>query len=210
MATKPELTCNLSTKSGRGLKGSQLAKALTVAAGVALVGTAEQASAASIDGIEVPDVLRFSEEAPLRLSGCGLREVMWVDLYFVAFYLEQPLRLHRQIRSRDVAKAVRVDIVFDGRIPEQMPEEWRSRLVDVLSRDLVRDLQNLFAELVTEDSLTVSYVPDAGESRVRFNGDVVQSYAGPELIDGLLALWIGPDPVSRNLRRLLLAGECAS
>lgn len=183
---------------------------MAVVGGVALASTAERASAAEIDGIQVPDELRFTDEQPLRLSGCGLREVMWVDLYFVAFYLERPLRRHRQIRSRDVAKAVRVDIVFDGRVPEQMPEEWRSRLVEVLSRDLVRDLQSLFSELVTGDSLTVSYAPNAGVSRVRFNGDVVGSYAGPDLIDGLLSLWIGPKPVSRNLRRLLLSGECAS
>jgi hypothetical protein len=40
------------------------------------------------------------------------------------------------------------------------------------------------------------------------NGRVVTTRPGSGLMDAMLDLWIGIDPISSNLKRLLLSGSC--
>ena len=162
--------------------------------------------AAEMDGVVLPDSLNIANNE-LVLSGCGIREVLWTDVYMVALYMPVPTRDARPIFDRALAKAVRVEIIYDGDVPEEMPTEWRRYLRQELSRDVFRAFRNLYSELEQGDVLLAGFTPGAGTA-VTVNNETVATSPDSNIVDALLELWIGHDPVSKNLRRLLLKGDC--
>ncbi len=172
----------------------------------ALICATPAARAANLDGFDFPDTL-VSPAGPLVLSGCGLREVLWYDVYAIGLYLAvSPIEPDR-IRRPDQAKLIRIEVLFDGDMPEDLPSEWRTHLDEILRRDVFKTFRELYRELKTGDRVTLAYTPAHGTS-VRLNGEPEIKSAGHGVMDALLELWLGPKPVSKNLRRLLLSGKC--
>lgn len=162
--------------------------------------------AADLDGTYFPDTME-TPAGPLVLSGCGLREVLWQDAYAIGLYLAgSPVEPDR-IRRPDQAKLIRIEVLFDGDIPEDLPSEWRTHLDEILRRDVLKTFRDLYRELKTGDRVTLAYTPAHGTS-VRLNDESEIKSAGHEVMDAFLELWLGPKPVSKNLRRLLLSGKC--
>ncbi len=179
--------------------------AATILAGVWSQGTA-QSSATEIDGVVFPDAVE-TDAGRLVLSGCGTREVLWHDVYAIGLYFPAPVRDQAAVLDPAQAKTVRIQVLFQGDFPEDMPEEWRDHLDDLLRRDIFRTFKDLYRELETGNVVTLSYAPETG-TKVALNGDLTIQTAGHKTIDAFLNLWLGAEPVSKNLRRLLLSGSC--
>ncbi len=178
--------------------------ALVAAAALAWGGAG--AGAADLDGVFLPDTAETGL-GPLVLSGCGLREVLWYDIYAVGLYFAEPAYDAATALDPARAKAARVEVLFEGDIPEDLPSKWRARLEDLLKRDVLRTFKDIYRELETGDTLTLSYAPERGTT-VELNGEKTLQAPGHEAMGAFLRQWLGPEPVSKNLRRLLLKGRC--
>jgi hypothetical protein len=148
---------------------------------------------------------------PLLLTSCGVREMWWQNLYLVSLYLPKPTRDVATILSSDIEKAVRLDVLYDGQIPESMPESWRLHLEQQrVPTEVMQQLTSVYAKVARVGSgavLFLAYAPGTG-TVVTLNGTEILHERGAALINALLNLWLGPDPESENLRRLLLQGSC--
>ena len=183
---------------------SVLARAALVAA---VSCAAPSAWAAEVAGVTLPPT-ETVQGRQLQLAGCAAREELWMELYALSLYLPPgtPTDAAR-IRDDGTAKLLRLDVTYDGRVPNGLPEDWARRLRDEVSREFMRTLRNQYNDLKGGDTVRISYVPGQGTT-LAVNGTAVATRPGSELMDSMLELWIGRDPVSGNMKRLLLSGPC--
>ena len=168
--------------------------------------TGPGARAGEINGVDLPASLMV-DRAELALASCGMREVMWTDVYAIAFYLPDGMQPESAMWDRAVAKTIRFDIVYDGEVPEDVPTEWRENLREVLSNDAYKMFRDAYADLNQGDVIAVSYTPDS-RTKVTVNDELILDRPGHDLVEAMLEICIGSDPVSGNLKRLLLKDSC--
>ena len=173
-----------------------------------LCGAAPAAMAAQVAGVTLPPA-EAVQGRQLRLAGCAVRESLWMELYAVSLYLPPgvPGTDPGRILDGGTAKLLRLDVTYDGRVPDGLPEDWAQRLRDEVGREFMRTLRNQYNQLKGGDTVRIAHVPGEG-STLSVNGRVVASRPGSDLMDSMLGLWIGRDPVSANIKRLLLSGSC--
>ncbi len=171
-----------------------------------LLSLSVRAEAADFEGIPLPDRLDAVDRS-FYLTSCGMREVLWYDLYLVSLYTEDRSNDLYRYRSTATPKAVRLEILYDGDVPDQIPSEWRSHLREEISREMFMVLQDLFQEVETNDVVVIAYEPQEGNA-LYVNGERQAFKPNGDLIHALLDLWLGQEPVSKNLRRLLLSESC--
>lgn len=182
----------------------------TCAALAITVVPAANARAAEIGGVTLPPTITYSDKQ-LALAGCGTREIsvffVGIDLYVISLYLPTPTTDVATILAPGTAKLVRLNVVYDGSMPDSLPDEWRTRIEDAVSAEMLRTLQGFYKRIRSGDVVTVGYAPDS-DTTLRINGEAVVSQSGNDLIDTMLRIWIGDSPISDNLKRLLLKGSC--
>jgi len=172
-----------------------------------LLGAATSAQAAQVAGITLSPT-ETVQGHQLLLTGCGVREELWMDLYAVSLYLPQGTAAEAsRIRDSSVPKLLQLDVTYDGSVPNGLPDDWAQRLREQVSREFIRTLQNQYNDLKYGDTVRIAYVPNGGTT-LSVNGRVVTTRPGSGLMDAMLDLWIGTDPISSNLKRLLLSGSC--
>ncbi len=164
------------------------------------------ARGADFEGFDLPDEISVFDRS-FEIRGCGIREVFWNDVYLLALYLPSDSPGGASIRDRGRSKAIRLEIVYDGTVPDDIPDDWKAHLREEISRDMYAVLKELYQNIQTGDVVVFSYEPDTGNT-VRVNGERVALKDNDNLIDALLDLWVGPDAVSKNLRHLLMSGRC--
>lgn len=146
----------------------------------------------------------------LVLCGEGTRSKYLMDLYRVAMYLPRQSSDLSYIRRPDIAKAFRVDVLFDGPVPDEMPDDWRTELVPVLSSGQMQQMSQTFERLKPGDVILVTFNPGQGPehgTRLALNGRTVITDPGPGVIDALIDLWLGPQPVSDEVKQALLGQQ---
>lgn len=162
--------------------------------------------AADIAGYNLPDSLqRF--DSVYSLSGCGLREFLFSDIYLLGMYLPLNHGDVSEIADAGVGKIFLLEVLYDGTLPDDIPDLWREPLAEQLSTEMLEILQHHYDQIESGDRIEFSYQPSHGEE-LRINDEVIVEEQERELIPALLELWLGDDPVSGNLKRLLLNGSC--
>lgn len=150
-----------------------------------------------------PDTLQAGGQR-LELVGHGTRNAMlFIELYAVALYLPRAMSDPGAIRDAQVPKALRVEIRYDGSLPDRIPSGWRSELMPVLSPEQRETLRRRYEQLQPQDVITITYVPDTGTT-VAVNGQAIIEDAGDAIVNAFLEVWIGPQPVSEDLKQSLL------
>lgn len=174
----------------------------------ALLSFATAAGAREVAGVDLPEVLKV-EGTSLELNGAGLRERLYFDVYVVGLYLEKPTRDARvAIRSDQVKHVVivmRRDVDpddFAGALKEGIQKNSAEAL-PTLSRRLAR-LERAIPRLTEGMLLSFTYRPGEG-TRFRAEGTEL-TIEGKDFVDALLLVWLGPNPVSGDLKRDLLRG----
>lgn len=163
--------------------------------------------AAEMHGQTLPDTLRRFDTT-YRLSGCGLREFLFMDIYLLAIYLPEQGHTLSEIQGNTIGRIFLLDVLYEGNLPDDIPGLWREPLAEEISAELLEILQEQYDRVDSGDRVEIAYQPDQGEV-LRINGEVVIRDQGRELMPALTDLWLGDDPVSGNLKRLLLNGQCS-
>jgi len=166
-----------------------------------------QLSAAEIRDRFLPDSIERAGVV-YTLSGCGLREFFFNDIYLLGMYLPVGGSDVANIRRSDTGKVFLLDVLYSGNMPEDLPNLWREPLSDQISTEFLEILQEHYEAVEYGDRVEFAYQPPLGEE-IRINDVPVVREDGRELMPALIDLWLGDDPVSGNLKRLLLNGRCS-
>jgi len=163
------------------------------------------AGAEQLAGVTLPPTEAVGGQR-LTLKACASREELWTDLYVVLVYLP-PKTSVAHAATVPSPKLVRIDVTYDGDVPDGLPSSWRDGLQQHVSQEFLRMLQGLYSGLKGGDTVRVSYDPKGGTS-LNVNGREVASRPGDAVFNAMMQLWVGADPVSQNIKRLLLQGRC--
>lgn len=164
------------------------------------------ADAATVEGVTLPPSIDVGD-SDLPLRGCGVREAFFINVYVAGLYLPEADMTQAQILSPATRKAIRLQIVYDGSLPQGIPDSWRQPLDEMVRHDLEQTVKAIYAGFQAGDQVTIKYSPNLG-TEVLVNGQQTRQTEGHELIQPLLRLWIGDKAVSPDLRQLLLSGSC--
>jgi hypothetical protein len=92
---------------------------------------------------------------------------------------------------------------MDLTIRRRLPFDWRGELVPPLEPGATAHLRGVFTPLFEDDIVLVEYAPGRGTT-VRVNRGVAVNAAHHDLMLAFLDHWLGPRPVSEEMKRTLL------
>lgn len=184
----------------RGLLAAAGAAALLAAA------PAGHGRAATIEGVTF--VQRVSAHGtPLALHRAALLSRFFIKGYVAALYLGPGATPETVLR--DVPKRLEIEYLRDFRA-EQFAEATRqfvARNVDAATyarlRPKIERLNGLYRDVKAGDRYALTYVPGWG-CELALNGEALGRIQGEDFQAAVFSIWLGPDPVSEDLRRDLL------
>lgn len=163
-------------------------------------------NAAELDGQTIPSEISINNSTFIN-NGCGTREMFWHQLYQVSLYLEEKTSDHTVVLDNDTAKIIRLQVLYEDKLPEEIPGVWQEPLEEEISKEMFGLVQDLYDDIGTGDIVLFIY-ESGGATTVSLNGDNIISERNSELVNTMLENWLGNDPVSGNLKRLLLDKTC--
>ncbi len=164
--------------------------------------------AAVLEGIELPDTIE-SGGHQLLLNGLGLREFLFIDIYVGGLYLPARTTDERVAIEPDVPK--RLELHFVHRVGV---EDMRRSIDDAIEKNPAAGaaiaghlgrLSGALEAMAPGDVVVFDYLPDRG-TRILVKGELKDTVEGVPFMQGLWALYVGPAPPTRNLKRGLLGG----
>lgn len=142
----------------------------------------------------------------LERNGSGIREMLWIDIYEAALYLPSN-RLAEFRRSdtltldADTPAAFHIELLI-GEVPS-ITAKWRDIFERHMSPAQLARLEAAYDRLGKGDVILFHYRPGIG-TVIAMNAESSERADGSGLMAELLAQWVGPDPVSRDLRAELM------
>jgi hypothetical protein len=166
----------------------------------------QRAEAAEVAGERLPRSL-LADGQQLALAGCAPRQVLWKDIYALGLYLPGPGTTADRLRDPATAKAALVKVAYEGEVPDEPPQEWEEQLRQAASEEVVQTFRRHYRTVEPGDAITITYTPERGTT-IQLNDEPIISEPGHQLMDALLGMWVGRNPVSEGMRDELLAGSC--
>jgi hypothetical protein len=164
-------------------------------------------AAPALAAVDPPTTLALHDASTLPLAACAARDVLLMDGYTVSLYLPEQARPLASAIAAPLPKAVRIDVQWRGPLPERLPGRWEQRLRQGVAPDVFRGVQELYARLSHGDSVLFAHAPGRGTA-VTVNGRRVLAAPDASLVDTLLDMFVGPEPVSRTTKQRLLQPGC--
>ena len=163
----------------------------------------EQAPIEPVTGRDAaPERIEVGERTLVK-AGEATREKLLVDLYRVSLYLPSRQVSMERVSDQAVPKAFRIEVLYDGGTPGDIPQDWTEELLPSLPQSKERELRQVYQDLEEGDTLRVVYAPGISTT-VKLNGRTLFTDPGAGLIGGLVDVFLGPDPVSEDIRQNLL------
>ncbi len=153
-----------------------------------------------------------SENVRLVYNGSGVREKFFLDLYRVALYLPEPSGDAEKIVNARDPQAIRIVILSSLIGSKRMKEGIRKGFerstggnTASLKGKITRFIAAFDAKIVKGDRFTLLYLPDKGVEIFK-NGTYVDTIEGDTFKKALFGIWLGKDPVQRDLKKAMLGG----
>ena len=154
----------------------------------------------SVNASPPPDLIL--DNLPWIHYSTGIRSHHFVDVYQCALYLPDKEKPIASLQNLEYPVAIRVEILT-SMLPDKMPDVWRKTIKPELIDKAFRKFQKEFLNLDENDVLLFMYVP--GEATSLFlNDKLLFKDPGRELMESLLEQWVGPHPVSEDLKQALI------
>lgn len=170
-----------------------------------LSGLVPLAAAATVAAVQLPPAVDVAGTS-LHLASCGVRDTFWIEHYAAGLYVAPGASLH-SVRDPNRPKAVRLQVIEDRWLPEQIPAKWREALESELNPGPMNRLRGAFAGLTDGDIVTLAYLPGEGID-MQVNGATVVRAPGHGTIDAVLEAWAEGEGVSEKLERLKREYAC--
>lgn len=138
------------------------------------------------------------EEVPLLTA--GTRKKLWVDVYQCGIYARQDKTLTSYDTSAPLAITflVRTDL-----LPDVPPQQWQASLAESITTNKYEVLADSFAQLDYGEQLMFVHEPGTG-TLVKVDGEALFSVKHDDLVETVLRMLVGRDPVSADLKEQLL------
>lgn len=172
------------------------------------IGRAWTASAANIDGVEMPPV-KQAAGLPLRLNGIGMRtySVFAIHIYVAGLYLEHPTSDADAILRSDDAKLLDIHFVHDVNV-EQARDAWVQGFAEncrppchLNGLDVLHFLSSVPAFRRGDES-TLLFI--GRTVQIAVNGRTLGTISDADFSRAILATFIGPSPPSEPFKHGLL------
>lgn len=191
----------------RAPKSSVCAVRGLLLAGAALLGTCPPVFAATIEGVQFPEVHRAAD-ADLKLSCTGLLRYMTVFKgYVAALYLGEGAR-PEQILA-DVPKRLELSYFWaiEGKEFGPAGEKILANNVDAASIAALRPrldrISALYRDVKPGDRYALTYIPGRG-TELALNGTPLGTIEGADFAAAYFSIWLGPKPLDAALKSQLL------
>lgn len=158
--------------------------------------------ATAMTGVAAPPAITVAGEELVR-AGQGERKKWFIGLYKVGFYVPRGRTILSAAADRSVPKAFRIQVTYEGELPDEVPRQWQQQLLPPLDGAQARALNEMYARLRGGDVVMVRYVPGDG-TRLSRNGAHVLSTPEYRFMAAFVDLFLGANPVSEDLRAELL------
>jgi hypothetical protein len=139
----------------------------------------------------------FIKETAFERIGCGMRKLLWQEVYILCLYT-----------GPGSASMLRMDIVYEGDMPDGMPDDWQPHLKKVISEETIDLIDASFGRLDTGDIVQFAYLPETQESAMLVNDQAQVSVPGMELYSSIQARWLGDKPISNKLKKTIVNRDC--
>ena len=177
-----------------------------------LLVSASPAAAGKKAGVTMPDQITVAGKT-LVLNGMGLREATFldIDVYVAGLYIENVSSDPATILASPGPKQLVLRFVRDvGR--KDIVEAWNNGFHNNATvplpqlRPRVNLLDSWMPSFDDGDTLTFTYVPGGGVT-VDINGKRKGVIQGDDFAQSLFAVWLGPKPPTKDLKRGLLGNH---
>lgn len=173
--------------------------------------SARPAAAVNVQGVDVPDTLTV-DGRPLVHNGSGVRKKFVVKVYLGSLFLEQRRKSADEVLAADETRVVRLHFMHDVS-RDQMLDAFRDGFAAnspgqaaALAPKLAELAKALPKDVKEHALLSLTYVPSKGTTVVVEGGPPPVTIEGKEFNDALLRNWIGPKPISDDLKKKMLGG----
>lgn len=168
-------------------------------------------SARTVADIDVPEtVTQTGQAGELLLNGAGIRKKFFINIYVAGLYLVKKTSDVGTIASMESANRISMHFVYSEVSKKKMDDAWQQGFEDnnpagELARllDRLKQFQALFRDMHKGDQVWIDYLPGKG-TFVSINGEETGHIPGRDFNTALLRVWLGPNPVTDDLKSGLL------
>ncbi len=189
----------------RRRKGGFPMKKLILALSLLLLAAPSQAL--EVSGVSLPETVTINSR-PLALNGYGIRKKFFFKIYVGALYTAQPAASLEQLRRAGGDQLIRM-VFLHSRV-------GREKIVGAFAEGLEKNAPQIarsagakrFLALFTDDFVKGDVVDLELEGKgtiiARHNGRSLGSLTAPELVQGILAIYLGEHPADAELKEGML------
>lgn len=173
----------------------------------------------NVHALEVNDV-RLEErvrlgDATLQLNGAGTRTRIIIDVYVAALYLAKKEGTAEEVLADNGSKRVALHILYgmsSAKLLNAFKEALEANLSEAELQALDAPIKKFYAlfgavsSINKGDVVLIDYLPASG-TRVTINGTELGVVQGIEINRALLKIWLGNNPVQKELKKELLGGK---
>ena len=161
----------------------------------------------TVEGVNFKREVRLND-ATLALRGYGLlRYMILIKAYVAAFYLPEGVRSEDALT--DVPKLLEIEY-FHPIVAQDFAKATSASISQNTSlvtyqglKPKIDELNALYRDIAPGDRYTLTYIPGRGTT-LALNGRPLGTVAGSEFAAALFGIWLGSNPLDRNLKELLL------
>ncbi len=177
---------------------------------LALLLTALPASAGELDDVARPVTITAGDGSSLVLNGMGLREKWWIDVYVGSLYLTEKTKDANKAITSDTTKRISMKFIYRKVSKEKMVETLLEGLqASPKAAAMTKEVEQLKAmidqDIFSGDEITLEYVPGKGTT-IAFNGKAKGTIGGKDFMEAIWAIYIGPTPVTAELKAGMMGG----
>ena len=176
-----------------------------MASSLACVGAVGPVVAKTLAGVHLPRFLQ-TQAGALELASCGVRRTLWIEHYVAALYVPRRANPHA-LRHVDRPKAVRMHVVDERYLPQEISEKWNDALESALPERSMASVRRVYRMLGQGDVVTIVYVPDHGVT-IDLNDTTVAHAPGHAAVDAVLEAWAERESISSKLDELRSEHAC--
>jgi hypothetical protein len=177
-------------------------------AAVCLLALCGLAGSGELSGVTMPDTIMV-DDGTLVLNGMGQRKKMWVEVYVGGLYLPARSADAGQILASEGPWRLTMHFLHKKVDKEKLDGAWmdgfRNNSPDILTShpgDIERFL-SCFPDIFKGQEVTLTHLPATG-LHVSVAGETKQLFAPGAFPKAVLAIWLGPQPPSEDLKKGLL------
>lgn len=175
-----------------------------------LVSLVSPVNARDIADLNVPEDLTVENGVVLHLNGAGIRNKLFFKIYIAELYMQNPSSDVVKVIGDEGQKRVVMHFLYDEVAKDKLVEAWNEGFHANTDQQQLAILQirinqfnSMFDNVKKGDEVFLDYISGKG-TQVTIRNQVKGVVTGKDFNDALLAIWLGKEPISAELRKELL------